>query len=279
MPVLYIDKADLGAARALSDDNFDFNQAAFPASINEITLVAHTDSSRKTIGGINPAQLALSFSKMIKHKLELSHVYLISCEAGLMSGDEPSLAQKLADEMNRKGFANVVVHAIANPVGGLIEGMRVEVVTKPSAVRPHEPIGTLRAFYYSDKTSALQDAKILALSQEIEILEKERLGLDGKKHLRQLRQEYLNLTRTTNKGKIDILSIDDYKIAMNEDLNTFTADGPKLVMSAAVSAALFYLESQKRSAKALLWNDCVAHRTVLCHGSRSKLCHTHEVCV
>jgi hypothetical protein len=36
---------------------------------------------------------------------------------------------------------------------------------------------------------------------------------------------------------------------MNEDVNTFTAEGPKLVMSAAVSAALFYLESQKRSAK------------------------------
>jgi hypothetical protein len=192
MPVLYIDKADHGAARALSDDTFDLNNAKFTTTINEITLIAHTDSSRETIGGMLPAEVASTFSKKIKHKLELSHVYLISCEAGLMRRGEPSLAQKLADEMNRKGFANVVVHAITNPVGGLIEGMRVEVVTKPSTLRPHEPTGTLRAFYYSDEKSALQDTEILNLSKEIERLEEAKLNLEGRLRLKQLRQKILN---------------------------------------------------------------------------------------
>lgn len=151
MTIFYIDLEDKASADALgyatNEAVLDFNIPTI--SEKEMTLVAHTSNGGTTIHDQGPEELAKVFSEKFKaNKAGLKDLYLISCEAGMSKDKKPSFAKLFAEAMYEQGFKHINVHAITNPEGMPVTGMRVEVVTK-QGVTLSQP-GEVRAFSYLD---------------------------------------------------------------------------------------------------------------------------------
>ena len=143
MTIIIVDPSDRKSAVAISEVTFKRTgvresivqlNATLEGELNEITLLAHTDSEgANLIGEQTPEAMARKFKSMFgRHdKTQLRDLYLIACEAGFAIDGRPSLAQRMAKEMSTLGFTNVKVHAVANPAGFSPTGMTVEVIHRP----------------------------------------------------------------------------------------------------------------------------------------------------
>lgn len=271
MAILYIDGIDAAQAlgAASGESVFKFHPG-MPLSrdISNITLVAQTRDNATTIGGRTPEELAGDFAKIIskRNRSTVQHIYLIASEAGMRKHGELSLAQRFVNAMAAQGFDNLQVHAIVSP-GVPAWGMGVEVVTNKSYSFNRDPVGHVNAFYYKDQYSCDVDRAIYAARDDMEStqhridafgpqvsLTREAKGAKRAEEalIRQHRERYTKLiTKRKNdsdyqKNKVDILSTGNYKEAMQQRRNTFTAHTDEPVMSAAVSYIIHYLSSQRR---------------------------------
>ena len=252
MTILYFDDSDRAAAEALgviSQDEvklFDARSKVVP--VGDITLVAHTGDDHRTIGGRTPAQLANDFYHMFS--APLSHIYLISCMAGMSIENKPSLAQQFAIEIQNQGFINVNIHAVANPVDYSIIGMRVNVITKNDF---GDQPGYLNAFLYVDKYSEYLDNQISNLVERLDFLrikpgakspdESAEVGIKQRQVRELLRQRDGAKEKYT---KIDIVSMGNYKEILIQKNNTFSPAGPLVKMSRAVVLAIDSLQRMRQ---------------------------------
>lgn len=263
MTILYIEGAD--AAQTLSSANgeavvkFQPN-TTLSGDISNITLVAYTRDNATTIGGRTPDELADDFAAMIpaRKRRTVEHIYLIADEAGMPKHGELSLAQRFVEAMAEQGFNNLHVHAVTSP-GVPILGMGVEIVAQRNRVV------RINAFYPKDQYSCNVDREIFAVLDNMASSQKRVDALIAKGRLtqqeeREKRAEERNVNQKKNEHKrlilkrnknrryqrADILSTEDYKTAMQQTCNTFTAQNAEPVMSAPVSYAIGYLSSQRR---------------------------------
>ncbi|MDF1828345.1 MAG: hypothetical protein P1U39_08715 [Legionellaceae bacterium] len=217
-----------------------------PNESNEIILLAHTDNKRppETIGERTPEKLADAFSVMFSNKQDRTNVtdiYLISCEAGMGS---PSLAQKFARAMMKKGFSNIKIHAVAHPEGPLIGG-GVEVTTRPGTADGGKvgKVGQVTGYYYATQESkAYHDYKAIGA-----ILKSDRTS-EQKTLFNQLKPDFEKLTdkqkEKLREGKINLVT--DFE-EMKEPHNTFTASGPQSIISTDMAITLSFLKRRKNS--------------------------------
>ncbi|AHE66664.1 hypothetical protein [Legionella oakridgensis] len=232
MTILYLDDNDKDSADALAevygDRALSFDEVrGRTLRDRDITLCAHTDDDRATIGGKTPRELAQELARKYgDHKSSLQDIYLISCEAGI---GQPSLAQQLARELRDAGFAaGIRIHA-ANPVNAdELHGMRVEVVTKPGAWST-EARGDVRAFFYGNEHSYEVDSRIEAAVESHQTREATRL-------FRARKNDALYV-------KTDIFNSHDYKEELNRAHHTFTTDGPGPRPNRAVLKAIETLQA------------------------------------
>lgn len=255
MTILYFDKEDLSVAEALSGisqpgqalgkfADTDFRRV----DVTDITLLAHTDTARQTMGGYTPSQLATLFEQKLKgRETSLQHLYLISCEAGLSADGKPSLAQTLFAEMKKRGFANLQVHTIVPPLGKTAQEMRVEVVTKPSPLVNNQA-GHVYGYFYDTQEAANHDTQLENLNQEVEGLLARRRELTPAEHktLRAKQKEQLELGRRQQAQvahRHTFFSAADYRKDMQQPQNTIKAP------SADDEVALKYLREYLRSDK------------------------------
>ncbi|WP_133127080.1 hypothetical protein [Legionella nagasakiensis] len=232
MTILYLDDNDKDSAEALAAVHRD--RALRLDDVRErtlrdhdITLCAHTDDERTTIGGKTPRELARDLARKYgDNKANLQDVYLISCEAGM---GQPSLAQQLAIEMRNTGFAaGIRIHA-ANPVNAdELHGMRVEVVTRPGAWTLGAR-GDVRAFFYGNEHSYEVDSQIEDAEESGNRREATRLF-----RARSTDSRYV---------KTDIFDTHDYKEELNRAHHTFTTAGPGPKPNRAVLKAIEILQT------------------------------------
>ncbi len=262
---MYIDQADKPSAEALAGvDGESFREFGekLSGTPSEITIAAHTDETRGKIGDMTPREFAQQFSKKYgSQKPQLKHLYLISCEAGLMV-DGQTLAQQIALEMNQQGFTNLEVHAMAAPIEGAT-GMRVEVVSKEGlGTGGVSARGQVSVFYYESKELEEIDERIAAIDAEILGIYKEgqemrRKGTDNPDAVNQrqsriaaLEQEQRTLEQQRAQSiaqRIDLVSTTNYKSVMREDQNTFLPTGPKGVVHQDLVSAIGLLQKQRKS--------------------------------
>lgn len=97
-------------------------------------------------------QLAQQFSHMKDKKQLVKHVYLIGCDMGVIREDGRSLAQSIADELERSGFSQIQVHSVAQPEGAIGESLYVEVITRVGKFNfmDQGKEGHLNAYLFSD---------------------------------------------------------------------------------------------------------------------------------
>ncbi|VVC76486.1 hypothetical protein AQUSIP_17990 [Aquicella siphonis] len=98
-------------------------------------------------------QLERQFRHMKDKKQLVKHVYLIGCDMGVIQEDGRSLAQSIADELERSGFPHVQVHSVAQPEGAIGESMYVEVITRAGVLRTLDQVkeGYLNAYLFSQQ--------------------------------------------------------------------------------------------------------------------------------
>lgn len=239
MTILFIDRADVANAlsQATGETVVEFNPSqALKEDITSLTLVARTRDNAATMGNQTPEDLAENFAKIIPQKKRhlVEHIYLVGDEMGRLKLGGLSLAQCFVNAMYEQGFKKLYVHAIASP-GVPSFGMGIEIVTDPSLYH-RKPVGQINAFYYRDQYSADIDN---ALSDAFDTV-----GSSQKR----AKSKALILARNNNRKyqKVDILSADNYKDAMQQPCYTFKPNTNEPAMSAPVSYAINYLSSQKK---------------------------------
>lgn len=249
MVIVYINESDSISAQSLKENMcqrginptvIDFTNFTSTADVEgDLTLVAHTYDERKTIGNHTPSALAKAFAKKYPNpedKLKLKEIFLISCEAGISVDGRPSLAQQLATELNKKGFNEVVIHAVANPVGTPMAEMRVEVVARGGTLTGGFT-GQLNAYLFADPLDVI-DAEIAKKRREME-------NTRGAAHT-QLSKAVTQLEIQKENQKFTFLTAEDYKEVMRQPCHTFTPAGPNGYMSDSVAFAIHFLLLKKR---------------------------------
>jgi hypothetical protein len=211
--------------------------------LNEIILLAHTDSGRppSTIGERTPQELADDFAKMFSNNSDrktVTDIFLISCEAGMGS---PSLAQQFAAAMKEKGFSNFKIHAVAHPEGRLIGG-NVEVTTRAGKLTGGI-VGQVTGYYYGT-----QESKDYHDYKAINAIRKSNRTPEENQLLANLAPRFEKLDPKTKKeleaGKINLVTdLED----MREFYNTFTAQGPMSMISADMAITLSFLKQRKNT--------------------------------
>ena len=274
MTILYVDMKDKISADALATiaqedvGLFDIDHP-YHGSLTDITLAAHTSDDATRIGDRTPLELAKDFSRMFdtKDKSQLQHIYLISCEAGMSIDNKPSLAQKFAKAMHGQGFTNIQVHAVANPVGSPIVGMRVEVVNKGGASLSQP--GEVRAFSYQNPESLALDNKIAALTETRAVLmEIKQKTPTEKRQLKDTTNELMRLESSKRADdsdkKFDFFLArpvprSNYKVAMQQPHNTFSHDVVHKPISTSTAYAIHYLQLKQmdiiQMGESLKWDD------------------------
>lgn len=272
MTILYIDGVD--AAHALGTANqervveFQPGVVLSDQDVGNIALVAQTRENASTIGGHTPERLADDFATMISSRGRsiLQHIYLLAGEAGMLKNGELSLAQRFVNAMATHGFNHLQVHAVASP-GVPMCGMGIDIVTDKKFSPNRSPAGYVNVFYYKNEYGHSVDLAIVDARDALELSQKEVATFQviaklsrgqqvekraAEKRVREHKELYVRLIL---KRKIDaryqaskagILSTTNYKNAMLELCNTFTAQATEPVMSPAVSYAIYYLSSQKK---------------------------------
>lgn len=104
--------------------------------------------------------------KQVENKLEVKHLYLLGCETGLIE-QGTALAQQIADGLEKNGFKNVVVHAIANPPQP-DRAMIIKIVDSPSF--GDQLMGEVHAMLLTKA----QASRLSELQTEISSLERQR---------------------------------------------------------------------------------------------------------
>lgn len=112
-------------------------------ALGNFFFLGHTDNN--TFGGASVENFAAHFDQPFEskekklfqkkkpfsheHKMEVRDIYLFGCEAGLADpGKNNAFAQRLANDLYRRGFVNAKVHAVAYEKKSLGESMYVEVI-------------------------------------------------------------------------------------------------------------------------------------------------------
>lgn len=102
-----------------------------------------------TIEGYSPEKLAQYFAGICPKddRKKVKNLYLFSCEAGLKdSSEHPCFARQFAEEMHKRSFKNLAVHAIISPSDASdFVSMRVEITYKSGQQLDLQP-GHTRAF-------------------------------------------------------------------------------------------------------------------------------------
>jgi hypothetical protein len=92
----------------------------------------------QTVGGYPVKDLVQQFDNFRPSipKSKVKDIYLVSCEAGY---GNPCYAQQLAEEFGKKGYTNIRIHAITNPLvpNHRYTGMRVEMITHAGIAALH----------------------------------------------------------------------------------------------------------------------------------------------
>ena len=254
MTILYFkeDKTSADSLKLLADKmngntakekTQEFGTPLSLGSLSDITLVAHTSDEAKHIGDRTPLQLATDFEKMFhgKDKTELRDIYLISCEAGMYKGANLPLAQKFVDAMHSKGFINLKVHAISNPLGSDIETMRVAVTNQGGVTMV--PQGAVNAIVFHDKASIKLDEDIIELRK---IILDPTLHHKHAEHVRLVADlKRLEAQQAQGDQSFEFFSSMDYKKDMDQPYNTFTHSGPVARISNSAAFAIHYLQLEK----------------------------------
>ena len=94
-------------------------------------MLGHTSSD--TIGGYSVHEFIRLFSKRFASAVDMTDLYLVGCEIGLIDQKGHSLAQQIANKLYKKGFKHIKVHAVAKPENAEGEVMVVEVIDRLSA--------------------------------------------------------------------------------------------------------------------------------------------------
>ncbi len=121
----------------------------------ELTIIAHSSDGfwsgkPEQIGGLDAKNFAEKLAqKYGDKKSALKHLYLLACEAGLWIDSKPPLAQAFANELYRKGFTNVIVHAITPPKELTADGGQVVSLVSLKAAEPKTVIESY--VYANDK--------------------------------------------------------------------------------------------------------------------------------
>lgn len=243
--ILYVEDDDFSAAQALQSVvtgepilKFDASNPLRGDAI-DITLVAQTKSGVDTIAGKTPEELATDFSTIIdeRGKAHLQDLYLISSEAGICKADRPSYAQRFAAEMKTRGFQNLKVHAVANPIDQPTAGMHVEIIE--NSEKRGEKKGQLNVLLYEDEYSMEIDTQIRELTEKLDTpnLEAEEKG--------RIQEDLQRLRQDTNCKTNNLLSTANYKETLREPYYTFTAKGPKATINNCNAYAIYYLQAQR----------------------------------
>lgn len=247
MPILYF-KEDESSAIALAslsqtrDKPQLFGSPLAKDSLSDITLVAHTSDEATHIGDKTPKELAEDFLKMFARydKTALQDIYLISCEAGMVKDGKHPLAKQFLDIMHARGFTSLKVHAITNPEGVSIHGMRVEVVLQGGASLA--PSGSVRALMYRNPDSRELDDRLTELNKELA----DRTSMRPAKHIiAEIRTISASKIQDPSLEPFEFLSTLQYKKTMREPNNTFSKTSPTICMSANVAFAIHFLEQEK----------------------------------
>lgn len=195
-----------------------------------VTLVAHSSDDwwgePSKIGGLSADDIAQSLAeKYGAKKAQLSHLYLVSCEAGLWYQGRPPLAKEVADALVARGFeANVAVHAIASPRDHDIQAGQSVTVSSHTTGRT-----TIDAKTYASKRLR---------------------RLDDKDSHQQLTAAEIRLWKEGGNSFgntiIDPLDQDTYRLYCNLPFNTFTASTDTPRVSELQGRVLFELAKIKK---------------------------------
>lgn len=149
-------------------------------SVQEMASTAwlgHAD--RSMIGDYDADSFAAKFDKEFRAKFKgksdkevVRVIYIIGCEAAFQADGKASMAQKVADELYKKGYTNVCVRAVANKPNAGFAGMRVEVVTKVGMGVGVE-VGDVNAY----QLTADQEKRLKELNANLESAEKKLANL------------------------------------------------------------------------------------------------------
>ena len=254
MPILYIDKDMLSSANALAarvplntgelDSVSQFASFKPNGPVTNITLLAHTYDTNKTIGNLSPYDLAQNFKKIPEgQRSNLTDIYLIACGAGMFKDGETPLAHQFAIEMFKLGFTNLKVHAATNPANQAISGLRVEVIHKGAGLIK---AGSIDAYFYKDKANEKLDEDISKASNDP--------TPEGVRLHRKLVHDRDMQTQTGTFDRQIIIptsQVFTYKEQMNKPEHTFTANGvqaryTQTQVSPYVYYAIKYLEDLQK---------------------------------
>ncbi len=106
------------------------------AELGELVFLGHgnreeyNDHTHKTFAKDFRKKFELIRGTEKKEKEKIKHVYLVGCELGTIDANGDSLAQKIAAELAKIGFKNLIVHAVAAIQGSPQDILTVEVITK-----------------------------------------------------------------------------------------------------------------------------------------------------
>lgn len=172
-------------------------------SLAEMTSTAwlghsHQEGDSNYIGDYKADSFAKKFTSEFEDrfgnasadKLQVRDIYIVGCETAFQLAGQRSLAQIIADELYKKGFTNVCVHAVAGPENNAnFAGMRVKVYTKAGIMK-------MQGINDGHVTAYLLTAK-----QEKELDELQRQIDEANKQLTQTTQQRTSGLSKVTKGK------------------------------------------------------------------------------
>lgn len=140
------DEQPATANQVLSFD--DHPEPLSRADVKSLVFAGHSDTRK--LGSFNASEFAKRLNVLVSsaNRLAVEHVYIVSCEVGAYNRKYECLAQRIADNLHKEGYANVKVHAIASPEA-LLDGaeMRVQVVERSGVLgRAGVKPGDLKAY-------------------------------------------------------------------------------------------------------------------------------------
>ena len=134
MTIFYVEEDDLEAANNLGlhtkNPVLKLGSDAQIGEATELTLVAKMDHEMPSIAGRTPVEIADTLAKLYQtsERSMLKTLYLVDSRAEEKPNENGPLLQQLAVEMNKLGFANLLVSAIALPIGNPGDGIEMSLI-------------------------------------------------------------------------------------------------------------------------------------------------------
>lgn len=135
--------------------------------LNSLVCLGH--ANQETFGGFEANAFVKKLKAMIETQdyAQLEHLYLVGCELGLRDNTGQSLAQTIADQLQKAGFSQVKIHSVAKPYAHLpgTEAMFVHVLDRIGLQSRGTNI--LPGYIYADLHTQAAADEILALETKL----------------------------------------------------------------------------------------------------------------